>query len=291
MQRLLFVLVKSLVWLVSKLPFTLLYGFSTLTYILVFYIIGYRKKVVQNNLKLAFPSYSESQIKQIRKKFYKHLCDFLFETIKTYSLSKEEAERRFVYTNLELLNPVYQSGKSVLLWCGHYASWEWSGIISHQIPFKGYGVYKPMDNKRIDGLVRNLRGRFGPNIVSNKQIVKTLFKDRKEQVQSITLMLSDQTPRPAVAKHWDKFMGVNVPVFTGGETLANKLDLVQLYLKVEKVKRGFYTATFVPLQTETNTNDPFPITRSFLNELESQIKAQPEFYLWSHRRWKYRAQD
>ncbi len=291
MQQVVFFVLKSFIWLVSKLPFRLLYAAATLTYILVFYIIGYRKKVVSRNLKLVFPDYSEAKIKQIRKQFYKHLCDFMFETIKSYSLKKQEAERRFVYTNLEILDPIHKAGKSVLLWCGHYSTWEWSGILNHQMEFKGYAVYKPMDNKNMDNLVRKIRGRFGATIVSNKQIVKTLIKDKQNQVQNMTLMLSDQTPRPNATKHWDEFMGINVPVFTGGETLANKLDLAHLYLKVQKVKRGYYTASFVPLVASTDKENPFPITRAFLDQLESQIKEQPEYYLWSHRRWKYRKTD
>lgn len=287
MQQLLFILVKSLVWLVSKLPFPLLYGCSTAMYLLVFYIIGYRKKVVANNIELAFPNYTPEQVKQVRKKFYKHFCDFIFESVKSYTIAQKEVKKRFVYTNPEIVDSYYKEGKSILLWCGHYASWEWSGILNDRINHKGYAVYKPMDNKNYDGLVRYIRERFGATIVSNRQIAKTLFRDASNKVYNITLMLSDQTPRPTVAKHWDEFMGVRVPVFVGGEVLSKKLGLVNMYLHIEKIKRGYYQATIIPLNTD-GIHNPYPVTRNFLNALEDQIKAKPEYYLWTHKRWKYR---
>lgn len=239
---------------------------------------------------MALPEVSDTRAKQIRKAFYKHFCDFIFENIKSYTISNKEVTKRFVYTNPEIFDPLYEQGKSAMLWCGHYASWEWSGILNDRIKHQGYAVYKPMDNKRYDGLVRYIRERFGAKIVSNRQIAKTLFRDAKEGTYSITLMLSDQTPRPTVAKHWDTFMGIEVPVFVGGEVLANKLDLANMYLHIEKPKRGYYVATVVPLDSNDIDNE-YPVTRSFLNALEAQIKEKPEFYLWTHKRWKYRKTD
>ncbi|MDC7999102.1 lysophospholipid acyltransferase family protein [Gilvibacter sediminis] len=286
MRKAVYFLVKSLVWAISKLPFWALYALADFLFLLTYYLIGYRKKVVYYNLQLAFPDWDETKIKKTRKAFYRHFCDFVLETIKSYTISQEQAEKRFVYKNVEILKPVFNNNRSVLLWCGHYASWEWSGILQKSIPVQGYAVYKKLEDPSFDAMVRKIRGRFGGIIVNNKQIVSTLFRNKKEGIASMTLMLSDQTPRPTVAKHWEPFMGIEVPVFTGGEELGRRLDLVHLYLHVEKVKRGYYEATLVPLHpAEANE---YPITRSFLNALESQIKQAPEFYLWSHKRWKYR---
>ncbi|ARV10889.1 lipid A biosynthesis acyltransferase [Gilvibacter sp. SZ-19] len=289
MRKAVYILVKSLVWIISKLPFWALYALADLLFLLTFYIFGYRKKVVYDNLKLAFPNWDEKQLKKTRKAFYRHFCDFVLETIKSYTISQKEAEKRFVYTNLEVLKPVFNSNRSILLWCGHYASWEWAGIMQKHIPVQGYAVYKKLEDPSFDAMVRKIRGRFGGIIVNNKQIVSTLFRNKKEGVPSITLMLSDQTPRPTVAKHWEPFMGVEVPVFTGGEELGRRLDLVHLYLHVEKVKRGHYEARLVPLHPKAD--NPYPVTRSFLDALEGQIQEAPEYYLWSHKRWKYRKQD
>lgn len=289
MQKVGYVLVKSAVWLLSKLPFAVLYFLSDVLFILVYHLIGYRKKVVYNNLKLVFPNWDEVKLKKTRKAFFKHFCDFVLETIKSYTISEAQAVKRFEYTNLELLDPIFKNNRSIMLWCGHYSSWEWCGILQIYLPVQGYAVYKKLDNPSFDALVRKIRGRFGAIIVNNKQIVSTLFRDKKNGVNSVTLMLSDQTPRPAVAKHWEPFMGVEVPVFTGGEELGRRLDMVHLYLKVRRVKRGHYQGTFVPLQPVED--NPYPITRSFLNEVETQIKEKPEHYFWSHKRWKYRKED
>ena len=160
MQQLLFFFVKTFIWIVSKLPFPILYACSSITYVLVFYLIGYRKKVVAANIKMAMPELEEQEIKRIRKKFYKHFCDFIFESIKSYTISNKEVSKRFVYTNAEIALPYYEQGKSILLWCGHYSSWEWSGILNDSLKHQGYAVYKPMDNKNYDGLVRHIRERF-----------------------------------------------------------------------------------------------------------------------------------
>lgn len=289
MQKALYILIKAIVWTLSKLPFWALYGLSDLLFVLIYHLLGYRKKVVYNNMKLVFPNWDETRLKKTRKAFYRHFCDFIVETVKSFTISEKQADKRFVYTNLELLDPIWKQERSVMLWCGHYSSWEWCGILQKYIPVQGYAVYKKMDSQAMDTLVKKIRGRFGAIIVSNKQIVPTLFRDKKNGVSSMTLMLSDQTPRPTVAKHWEPFMGIEVPVFTGGEELGNRLNMVHLYLKVSRVKRGHYQGTFVPL--EPVEGNPFPITRSFLNEVEKQIEEKPEHYFWSHKRWKYRKQD
>jgi len=291
MQRIVYFLVFSFIWVLSRFPLWLLYAFSTITCFFVNTVFGYRKKVITNNLKLVFSEKSSVEIKQIRNLFYKHLCDFIFETIKSFAISEKENNKRFVYTNLEVLDSYYAQNKSIMLWCGHFANWEWSSILCKHMPYKGYGVYKPLRSKNFDNLVRKTRSRHGAETVSNKKIVTTLFRNAKNNIKSLTFMLSDQTPKPSVAKHWDTFMGVEVPVFIGAEELAKKLDMVCLFLKVEKIKRGYYTGTFVTLTETPSKIEDNGITRKFLDALENQIKEKPEFYLWSHKRWKHRKKD
>ncbi len=288
MGRLLYLIIYPFIWLVSILPFPILYLKSSLLYRLVYYIIGYRKKVVKDNLKLVFPHKSSEEINTIAKGFYKHLCDIIFETLKSMTISEKEIKKRFRFKNLEVVNELYQKDKSILLMCGHYASWEWSGILATQIPYKGYAVYKKLDNPYFDRLVKRIRGRFGASIITNKQITKTLYKSFKKGEKSLTLILSDQTPKLGAFKQRDTFMDVNVPVFTGTEELAKMLDFATVYLKVEKVKRGYYEASFVPLAENPKKYDDFQITRMFLTEIEKKIKEAPAYYLWSHKRWKHR---
>ncbi|MEZ4874776.1 MAG: lysophospholipid acyltransferase family protein [Flavobacteriaceae bacterium] len=289
MQRLLYLILYPFIWLTSLLPLRLLYLKSSVLFFLVYYIIGYRKKVVRGNLELVFPEKSPQEIKAISKKFYQHLCDIIFETIKSLTISEPEITQRFQFKNLELIESLYQKDRSILLMCGHYASWEWSGILSKQIPHEGLAVYKKLDNTYFDRLVRSIRGRFGASIVTNKQIAKTLYRRFKEGKKTLTLILSDQTPKLGAFKDRQLFMGINVPVFTGTEELAKMLDFSAVYLKIEKKKRGFYEASFILLAEHPKKYPDFEITQLFLQEVEKQIKKDPAYYLWSHKRWKHRA--
>jgi KDO2-lipid IV(A) lauroyltransferase len=244
--------------------------------------------VVLDNLQLVFPEKSEQERKKIARKFYTHLCDIIFETIKYLTISEKEARKRFKYMNLDLIEDLYAKNRSVLLLCGHYSSWEWSGILKNQIQYKGLGVYKRLQNKAADRLIRKIRGRFDAEIVSNRKIYGKLYRLSKENVLTLTLVLADQTPKPGAFKHRDTFMGIDVPVFTGSEEIAKKLDFASVYLKVVKVKRGFYEASFVLLAEDPTKYPDYTITRAFLDEIEKQIHSAPENYLWSHKRWKLR---
>jgi KDO2-lipid IV(A) lauroyltransferase len=289
MQRLVYFFIFPVVWITSKLPFWLLYLKSDLLFFVAYRLIGYRKKVVMNNLNLVFPDRSDKELKTIARDFYRHLCDLVFETIKNLTVSETSMKARFRFENLELIDQLYKDNRSVMLLCGHYATWEWTGILNRFIEYKGYAVYKPLANPYLDRLVRMIRGRFGAEIVSNKKIVQRLFLDKRDGLKNMTLILADQTPKLGAYKQRDLFMGVDVPVFTGPEELAKKLDSAVVYLRIHKLKRGYYSARFVPLTMNSPSHPDFEITRMFLDELESQIKEHPPLYLWSHKRWKHRS--
>lgn len=288
MQRLLYILAYPILWLLSILPMRILYIKSSALYFLVYYIIGYRKKVVKDNLALAFPEKSQQERDRIARQFFKHLCDVIFETIKAFTISEKEIRKRFVVTNIEILEPYYQNDKSILVMAGHYGNWEWSGILNKLMQHQAHAVYKPLDSKQFDALVKKTREHFGGIIVSNKKIVSVLFRKWKKGIKTLTYILSDQTPKKGAFKHRDTFMGIDVPMFTGTEELAKMLDFSVLYLKVEKVKRGYYKTTFVPLVYNPKEYPDYQITRMFFDALETQIREKPEYYLWSHKRWKLR---
>lgn len=288
MQRLLYILVYPLWWVISILPMSVLYVLSDIFYFLSYYVIGYRRKVVKENLALALPNKTDKERKQIAKEFYVHLSDILVETIKSLTISEKEINRRFQFENPEILQELYDQDKSVLLMCGHYASWEWSGILTKHMPYKGLAVYKQLRNPNFDRLVRKIREKFGGEIVTNKQIVSKLFRMHRDKQKSLTLILSDQTPKISDYKHVDTFMGIRVPVFVGTEELAKRLGQIPVYLHVEKVKRGYYSARFIPLTMEPKNIPDYGITRMFLDEIEKQIHKAPAYYLWSHKRWKHR---
>ena len=288
MQFLIFVIAYPLLWLISILPFRIFYWFSDFIYVIVYYIIGYRKKTVKENLVLALPHLTNKERLEIEKKSYHHLCDLFLEMIKTMSISADEMNRRFMVTNVELVKEYEKKGKSAILLASHYASWEWLLSINEKTKFKGIGVYKKIANKYFDKLLRDIRSKYNADLVETKDTISLIAENQRKGILSIYGLASDQSPKLNRAFHWDKFMGIEVPVHTGAEMLAKKYDLNVLFVKVKKVKRGFYEATFIPITDNPKLLPDFEITSTFLREVEKQILEAPEYYFWTHKRWKHR---
>ncbi|MCL6462340.1 KDO2-lipid IV(A) lauroyltransferase [Flavobacterium micromati] len=288
MQFLIFIIAFPFLWLISILPFPIFYWFSDFIYFIVYYIIGYRKKTVKENLALAFPHLSDKERLEIEKKSYHHLCDMFLEMIKTMSISAAEMNRRFVITNIELVKEFEDKDKSTVLLASHYASWEWLLTINEKTKFKGVGVYKKIANKYFDKMIRDIRSKYNAELVETKDTIPLIAENQRKGILSMYGLASDQSPKLDRAFHWDKFMGVEVPVHTGAEMLAKRYDLNVLFVKVKKVKRGFYEATFIPITENPKSIPNFGITIQYLREVEKQIEEAPEFYFWTHKRWKHR---
>jgi lauroyl/myristoyl acyltransferase len=288
MQFLVFILAFPFIWIISILPFRIFYWFSDFIYLIVYHIIGYRKKTVRENLALALPHLSEAERLIIEKKSYHHLCDMFLEMTKTMSMSSEEMNKRFVLTNLEVVKEYEKKGKSTILLASHYASWEWLLTLNAKTSFKGIAVYKKIANKYFDKLVRDIRSKYNAELVVTNKSISLMAKNQEDGILCMYGLASDQSPKLNRAFHWDKFMGIEVPVHTGAEMLAKRYDLNVLFVKVKKVRRGFYEATFVPITDNPQSIPDFDITRTFLNEVEKQILEAPEYYFWTHKRWKHR---
>lgn len=287
MQLLAYILIYPLLWLVSILPFRILYFVSDGLYVLLYYVIGYRKKVVTNNLKLVFPEKPEKEIISIQKKFYKHLCDMFLEMAKTMTISKSELKKRFRILNPDEFKRLENLNKSVILMYGHYASWEWSVVLQNYINFKGFGVYKKLANRYFDNLVRDIRSKYSTQLISTKETISVINQNEIDGHKSITAFISDQSPRLTKDVYWSKFMGIETPCFTGAERLAKKLDLTIAYLKVTKINRGYYEAEIITLAENPNQYKDYELTDIFLREVEKQICEAPEYYFWTHKRWKH----
>jgi KDO2-lipid IV(A) lauroyltransferase len=288
MQFLIYSISFPFLWIISKLPFRLFYWFSDCIYILVYYIIGYRKKIVRNNILIALPHLSEEKRLLIEKKFYHHMCDMFLEMIKTMSISSEEMKERFKITNIELLKEYEQKNKSIILLAAHYASWEWLLSINESTTFKCYGVYKKVNNKYFDAKVRSIRSKFKSELVTTDNTIALINDNEKNKIVSLYGLASDQSPQVHKTFHWQQFMGITVPVHTGAEMLAKRYDLEVVFAKVKKVKRGYYEATFVPIAKNPKSIPDYEITDAYLKEVEQQIVEAPEFYFWTHKRWKHR---
>ena len=288
MQFLAYILIYPILWLISILPFRLLYVFSDLIYLFVYKLFGYRINTVTKNLNLVFPNKSEDEINDITKKFYHHLCDMIVESIKSLTISETQMRKRFTFTNVEEILEIEKQNKSIVLMCAHYASWEWIFILQKHINHKGYAVYKRLNNKYFDRLVKLIRARYNSYLITTKETIPTLTDEKNKGELTINGFISDQSPKADKAFHWNEFMGIKVPVHTGAEMLAKKLDMAVVFFSVKKIKRGYYETSFKTVTLNPNEYKNYEITDIFLKFVENKILEAPEYYLWTHKRWKHR---
>lgn len=288
MQFLIYILVYPLIWMISILPFRLLYIVSDGVYILIYKLVGYRKKVVQDNLRLVFPEKTETEINDITEKFYHHFCDMMLEAIKSLTISEKSMRKRFTFTNVELINNLERQNRSIVLMCGHYGSWEWIFILQKYISHKSYAVYSRLGNKYFDRLVKRIRAKYDSTLITTKETVATLTESKLNGELTINGFVSDQSPQVTRAFHWGKFMDITVPIHTGAEMLAKRLDMSVVFFKVKRLKRGYYETTFEMLAENPNDYPNYEISDLFTRKVEEQIREAPQYYLWTHRRWKHR---
>ncbi|WP_456376420.1 lysophospholipid acyltransferase family protein [Lutibacter sp.] len=288
MNLFIYILVYPLIWCISIVPFKVLYFISDGIYVLIYYVIGYRKKVVLSNLKLAFPEKSEKALILIRKKFYHHFVDMFLEMIKSFTISKEEVYKRYKYTNAALLNELYKDGKSAILMGPHYANWEWIMSIDSFVAYKGYAAYTKVSNNYFNKKILKSRKKFGTNLVPTSKIITEIQYNTKNNIQSMYGLLSDQSPQLKKAFYWRYFFGIKVPVHTGGEMLAKKYNLNVVYMNVKKVKRGYYETTFSIITTDASKYPDYELTDIFIDKVENQVRKQPEYYFWTHKRFKHK---
>jgi len=275
-------------YLISLLPSPLLYLLSDFIFVMLFHVTGYRKKVVTVNLKNSFPEKSESELKAIRKKFYRHLSDLFTETVKSLSMSKEFAIRHCSFSDeaKKLFDSYYTQGKSVIVVMGHYGNWEWSessfSIICQQKPNV---IYRPLHNPYWNKYMIRLRERFGARTIPMNDTYREMILRRNEV--TATVFVSDQAPPPDHA-HWLTFLNQDTPVFKGAELIARKTNYPVVFASVRKQRRGIYQIHAVTLFEESAHTAEGEITQAHTKKLEEEINRQPEIWLWSHRRWKHK---
>jgi len=288
MQLLIYILTYPLIWFISILPFRILYLISDLIFLLLYYIIGYRKKVVTDNLNLSFPEKTTEELQRIHKKFYRHFVDIFMEMIKTFTISEKVLRKRFKFTNIELLHEVEKNGKSIMMIAGHYANWEWLSSLSLHTKTPCYAVYAKIRNPYFSREVLRSRARFGFHLRHTSKIISTIDQDAKAGTQAIYGFLNDQSPRIRKTHYWSNFMGVKVPIHTGSEMLAKKYDMNVVFMDTQKVKRGHYTCTFSLLTDKASSFDDYNLTEVYLKKVEAQIRKEPAYYFWTHKRFKHK---
>ncbi len=275
-------------WIVTLLPLRVLYLFSGLLFPIFYYFPGYRRKVVETNLRNAFPEKSEKERTAIEKKFYHHFCDLIVETLKLTHMSNKQLMRRMSYTDPELFDRLYDEGRDVIIILGHYGNWEWTNILPAYTKHRNVPIYKPLHNKYFDKFMFDMRSRIDCDLVAMSNIVREIIKNRRINRRALYGFVSDQTPPRAEIKFWTSFLNQDTPVYLGAEKIAAKYDMAVIFINIQKVRRGFYTLTPELLFEHAAGLPEHLITETHVRRLEEIIKEKPEFWLWSHRRWKYK---
>ena len=296
-----------LFYLLSLLPFWVVYGISDLICFFLYHIFGYRKKVVSANLKLAFPDKSDSEILQLERGFYRNLCDVMAEFLKMPSISESELRKRVIFKNTEVLQQLAGNGTNAVAVISHMCNWEWGALALAGVAdrFMCLGVYKPLTNSHFDDYFKKMRSRFGLVMIPMKATYRALKSDYQKPV--LLNLIADQTPTLSKIEHEALFLGISTPVFLGPEKIATAARYPVLYFTMRRTGRGKYEVEIKIIATPSSGNswlipdskgiphtyshqtvtENHLITTAHLQLLESEILLNPSDWLWSHRRWKH----
>lgn len=288
MQAIVFYLALPFIYLISLLPFPVLYLVSDFFYFLLYYVIGYRKKTVLENLKNSFPEKSEKEREALCKKFYSHLCDLALETFKTLTISKESMLKHCSMSAgaIRVMKKIADEKKSCILVLGHLGNWEWGGnafslVCKQQL----YVIYHPLKNSHFDALIIGMRTRFGTKLIEMKNTFRDMVANKN--ILSATAFIADQSPPPESA-YWTKFMNQETPVFQGTEKIARKFNYPVVFITVKKIRRGYYETNAELLCENPSVTADGEITEMHTQKLEKEIREDPVAWLWSHKRWKHK---
>ncbi|MFT5725582.1 MAG: KDO2-lipid IV(A) lauroyltransferase [Bacteroidia bacterium] len=282
LSRLLFYLVIKPI---SLLPFSILYGISNFLFFVLYGIIGYRKEVVTRNLQQSFPEKSTTEINEVAKQFYKHLADIIVESVKFFSISKGQALKRFEVKNPEVLDAFADKGQSVIIVGGHYSNWEIIAIsldlfIKHQT----VALYSKLSNDFFNGVMLKSRGRYGIKMVTTKDSGR-YFKEESGQTTA-TVFGADQSPTHNKNVIWTTFLNQETAIAFGTERYATQFNYPVVYGAIQRTKRGHYNFELSLITDDPSKMAHGEITLAHANMLEKQIKADPAYWLWTHKRWK-----
>ncbi|WP_379085629.1 lysophospholipid acyltransferase family protein [Pedobacter sp. UC225_65] len=271
----------------SLLPLSVLYLLADGFYVLVYYVFGYRKKVVRENLLNSFPEKKLEEIISIEKTFFKYLASLIFEVIKMKSISAKELNKRVKFINVDLVEAYLKNKESVLFCSAHYGNYEWV-CMGIGMAFSGehYPIYKPLSNEAFDNWFLKMRSRYGNHMIAMRQTLRAI-QSNKNQATMFTFG-SDQAPSKEESNYWTTFLHQEASIQLGLEKIARKTNRPVFYLKISYKKRGYYEVDCVPICLEPAKTTEFEITEMHTHFLEDMIKEVPAYWLWSHRRWKYK---
>ena len=290
MKKMSYRLLYATAYLLSLLPFRVLYALSDACFVLIYYVVGYRRKLVSRHLASSFPEKADRERRRIGRQFYHWLCDYFVETLKLLSISDDRLLQHIEFRGIDALERVFDEGRNCAAILGHYCNWEWlsaTGLAFSRHPQAVMGlVYHPLYNEAFDRLFVDLRSAHGGVCVPKNDILRHLITYKREDRRSLFGYISDQSPKWENMHLWVDFLHHDTPVFTGAERIMQKMNDAVFYVDMERPCRGRYVCTFRLVSAEAAREQEFDITRRFFQMLEESIRRQPAFYLWTHNRWK-----
>jgi len=288
MKKFLYYITYTIGYLTSLLPFWVLYLLSDFIFIIIYYIVKYRRPLVKKHLKESFPEKDDKELRHIEFSFYRWFCDYLVESIKLLSISEKQMKRRMVFKGIDIVEQIFKEGQSCALYLGHYCNWEW--VTSMPLWIKQDvlcgQIYHVLENPDFDRFFLNLRQRWGAVCIPMAETLRRIIKYKQENKQVIIGYISDQVPFWNNIHHWLPFLNHDTPVLTGTERLAQQTNHAVLYLDICRPKRGYYVAEIKLITREPKKMTDFAITDSYFRLLEDSIRRAPAFWLWTHNRWK-----
>ncbi len=286
-MKILYYLVLALWCLLSLLPMWVHYLLSDILFFLLYHLLGYRRRVVRENLATSFPEKSESELRRIERGFYHFFCDYLAESVKLMTIRRENLRRRLVFKGTELVNQCVDEGQSCAVYLGHYCNWEWITSLPLWVSPKAQcgQIYHPIENREFDRLFLLLRQRMGAVCIPMQDTLRRILEFRQQHQPVVIGYISDQKPHWVNIHHWVDFLHHDTPVLTGTERIARKVNHAVFYMDVRRIRRGYYEAEFKLITREPQKMKEFELTVIYYQMLEQSIRRAPEFWLWSHRRW------
>ncbi len=269
------------------MPLRWLYAISDFMYLIIYKILRYRVKVVRQNLKRSFPGKTEKDLRRIERKFYSHFCDLFVEQFYILHANAQKVQKLCRFKNVDMVNSYYDKGKSLVVAGGHYGNWELYGMFGIYLKHKVFGAYKPLANKYFEKFINASRERFGALAVPMKDTFRLAMDFTSKGRLFFLGLIADQTPARGEIRYWTSFLNQDTPVFLGTEKIAKKLNQPVFFCNMRKIKRGFYEVELELLTENPADTKPYEITEMHLRALERLINEAPEYWLWSHRRWKH----
>lgn len=286
MKNLTYYLSFALWFIISLLPLWVFYRLSDGLYYLVYHVVRYRRRVVYANLRSSFPEKSEAEIERIAKDFYSFFCDYIVETLKLFSMGEKNIRKRMKFEGLDQVKEDFANGRSVSVYLGHYCNWEWISSLGLHLDEQCGQIYHPLENATLDRLFLYMRGRFKAQSIKMDDTFLTILKWKKEGRKNIVGYIADQVPGYNNIHYWADFLHHDTPVFTGAERISKIMDTAVYYIDVERPRRGYYVARFIKIADSLNEHPVFFATEQYFRLLEKNIQRAPQYWLWSHKRWK-----